>query len=57
MTIVADEGESFEFEATLFVSWDWTHVSFLWCSDFLKRIRFAINPSVNDSGFGGISEG
>jgi hypothetical protein len=48
LTIVADEGESCEVEATLFVSRDWAYGNFLGYSGFLERIRFAIDPGTND---------
>ena len=54
LTIVADEGESFEVEATLFVSRDWAHGNFLGYSGLLERIRFAVDPASNDFYFGGI---
>lgn len=56
LTLVADEGESFEVEATLFVSRDWTHGNFLGYSGLLERIRFAVDPGTNDFYFGGISD-
>ncbi len=57
LTLVADEGESFEVETTLFVSRDWTHGNFLGYSGLLERIRFAVDPSANDFYFGAIPEG
>ncbi|MFQ5791256.1 MAG: hypothetical protein ACE5JI_12365 [Acidobacteriota bacterium] len=56
VTILADEGESFEVEATLFVSRDWAYGNFLGYSGFLERIRFAVDPSTNDFYFGGIPD-
>jgi len=53
LTLVADEGESFEVDATLFVSRDWTRGNFWGYSGFLERIRFAVDPTSNDFYFGG----
>lgn len=53
LTLVADEGESFEVEATLFVSRDWAYGNFLGYSGFLERLRFAVDPTSNDFYFGG----
>ncbi|HEX9724638.1 MAG TPA: hypothetical protein VGC53_10200 [Vicinamibacteria bacterium] len=56
LTLVADEGESYQVEATLFVSRDWTHGNFLGYAGFLERIRFAVDPERNDFYFGATSE-
>ncbi len=52
LTIVADEGESCEVDATLFVSRDWAYGNFVGYSGFLERIRFAVDPRSNDFYFG-----
>jgi hypothetical protein len=52
LTIVADEGESCEVEATLFVSRDWAYGNFVGYSGLLERIRFAVDPGTNDFYFG-----
>jgi len=52
LTIVADEGESCEVDATLFVSRDWAHGNFVGYSGFLERLRFAVDPGTNDFFFG-----
>jgi hypothetical protein len=52
LTIVADEGESCEVDATLFVSRDWAFGNFVGYSGFLERIRFAVDPGTNDFYFG-----
>jgi hypothetical protein len=56
LTLVADEGESCEVDATLFVSPEWRYGTFLGYSGFLERIRFAVDPATNDFYFGGISQ-
>ncbi len=56
LMLVADEGESYELEATLFVSRDWTYGNFLGYSGFLDRVRFAVDPGTNDFYFGGIPD-
>ncbi|HSF19315.1 MAG TPA: hypothetical protein VLK65_27565 [Vicinamibacteria bacterium] len=55
LTLVADEGQSCEIDATLFVSRDWTYGNFLGYSGFLERTRFAVDPATNDFYFGGLS--
>jgi hypothetical protein len=52
VSLLADEGESVEFEATFFVSRDWLGPTFLGYSGFLDRIRTAIDPSSNSFFFG-----
>lgn len=56
LTLLADEGESFEVESTLFTCRDWAYGSFLGYPGLLERIRFAVDPSTNDFYFGGLSE-
>ena len=43
VSLVADAGESFDLDATFFVSSDWAHGTFLGYSGLLERIRFAID--------------
>jgi hypothetical protein len=52
LTIVADEGESCEVDATLFVSRDWAYGNFVGYSGLLERIRFAVDPGTSDFYFG-----
>ncbi len=56
LTLVADEGESYELEATLFASRDWAFGNFLGYSGLLERVRFAVDPETNDFYFGGIHD-
>ena len=51
-TLVADEGESIEFDSTVFVSSEWLEGNFIGYSGFLERIRFAIDPGRNAFVFG-----
>lgn len=50
--IVADEGESLHVEATVLVSSEWVHGSFLGYGGLLERIRFALDPSDSSFYFG-----
>jgi hypothetical protein len=50
--ILADEGESYGFEATVWVSPEWRRGTFLGYEGFLSRIRFAVDPSENSFYFG-----
>lgn len=52
ISIVADEGESLNVEATVWVSPDWPGHSFLGYGGLLERIRFAVDPSDNTFYFG-----
>lgn len=52
ITILADEGESVEIEATVFVSTEWTAGSFLGYVGTLERVRFAVDPQQNFFYFG-----
>ena len=52
VSILADEGDSLEFPATVFASRDWTGGTFLGYSGFLERIRFAVDPQENFFYFG-----
>jgi hypothetical protein len=56
LTLLADEGESFELDTTLFASHEWSLGNFIGYAGFLERIRFAVDPSTNDFYFGGLSE-
>lgn len=44
VTILADEGESLDVEATVFVCSEWQGRNFLGYSGLLERIRFALDP-------------
>lgn len=50
--LVADEGESFGLDATVWVSPQWRQGNFLGYEGFLSRLRFAIDPSDNFFYFG-----
>jgi len=52
LTILADDGESLEVHATVFVSRDWPAGTFLGYSGLLERIRFAVDPRQNHFHFG-----
>ena len=52
LTIVAQEGESLEFNPTVFVSREWTRHTFLGYGGLLQFVRFAIDPQNNDFHFG-----
>lgn len=54
ITILADEGESLELEATVFVSLAWPDEAgtFLGYTGVLDSIRFAFDPQQNDFYFG-----
>lgn len=52
VALVADEGESTEVDATVFVSRDWIGPTFLGYSGFLDRVRIAIDPSSDSVFFG-----
>ncbi len=56
LTIRADEGDSLEVDATVFVSSEWLHGNFLGYAGLLERIRFAVDPQTNGFYFGRISE-
>jgi hypothetical protein len=45
VTLIAEEGESLDVDATVFVSADWAGPNFLGWSGFLDRVRFAVDPS------------
>jgi len=50
--LLAEEGESLEVDATFWVSPAWRYGHFLGYAGFLQRIRFAIDPEVNEFHFG-----
>ncbi len=52
ITLLADEGESLEFEATVFVSRDWPAGNFVGYNGLLERLRFAVDPADNQFYFG-----
>ncbi len=52
--IHADEGESLEVEATVFLSPDWPGPNFVGYQGLLQRIRFAVDPETNLFYFGQI---
>jgi hypothetical protein len=43
ITIIADDGNSIDVEATVFVSADWTAGNFLGYAGLLERVRFAVD--------------
>ena len=55
LTILADEGDSLEVDATVFISSEWQHGNFLGYAGLLERIRFAVDPQTNGFYFGRIS--
>ena len=52
LTLLADEGQDLEMDATVFVSRDWPGKNFLGYSGLLERIRFALDPTGRDFYFG-----
>jgi hypothetical protein len=54
ITLLADEGEPLEVDATVFLSPDWQGPNFLGYEGFLQRIRFAVDPQTNLFYFGRI---
>ena len=54
LTLPADEGESLDIDATVFVTPDWPGPNFLGYRGFLQRIRFAVDPESNLFYFGRI---
>ncbi len=51
-TLVAEEGESVDLEATVFVSEDWTAGTFVGYSGLLERVAFAIEPATSSIYYG-----
>lgn len=54
VTLPADEGESLDLDATVFVCSDWPGPNFLGYQGLLQRIRFAVDPESNTFYFGRI---
>jgi hypothetical protein len=52
VSLVAEEGESLELEATFLVSREWRAKTFLGYTGFLDRIRIALDPPANLFYFG-----
>jgi len=52
ITLLADAGESLDFESTLFIAPDWAGPNFLGYVGALDRVRFAVDPRVNRFYFG-----
>ena len=52
--IIADEGQSLNFEATFFVSPDWPLDTFIGYSGLLDHVRFAVDPSDNSFYFSSV---
>lgn len=52
VTLVADEGQSLELEATFFVSPEWRGGTFLGYTGFLDRLRIALDSPANLFYFG-----
>ena len=50
--LIAEDGESLDIEATVFVSPDWMAGNFIGYSGLLERIRFAVDPHTNSFFFG-----
>ena len=44
ISLVAEQGDSLEIDASVFVTDDWRHGNFLGYSGLLERIRFAFDP-------------
>lgn len=52
VTLAADEGESLEIDATVFVSEEWQFGAFIGYGGLLERIRFGLDPQANSFYFG-----
>ncbi|MGH7845163.1 MAG: hypothetical protein ACREQW_08345 [Candidatus Binatia bacterium] len=52
ITLLADDGNSVELEATVFIPTEWTAGNFLGYGGLLERIRFAVDPQENFFYFG-----
>ncbi len=52
ITLLADEGESIDIAATVFVSKNWSAGNFLGYGGLLERVRFAVDPIQNHFYFG-----
>jgi hypothetical protein len=54
VTIVADDGESLDVEATVWVSPEWPAGNFIGYSGLLERMRFGVDPASNFFYFGSV---
>jgi hypothetical protein len=54
IALIAEEGESLDVEATVFLSPDWPGPNFIGYQGLLQRIRFAVDPETNLFYFGSI---
>ncbi|HEX3527501.1 MAG TPA: hypothetical protein VH988_10560 [Thermoanaerobaculia bacterium] len=52
LTLLAQEGESLDLEATFFLSAQWQGSNFLGYEGALERVRFAVDPRENQFYFG-----
>ena len=52
LTLIADEGESLDLEATFFVSQDWHGGTFLGYTGLLDKLRIALDSPANQFYFG-----
>jgi len=50
--LVAEQGDSLDVDASVFVTSDWGYGNFVGYSGFLERFRFAIDPGANSFYFG-----
>ena len=50
--LVAEQGDSLQIDASVFVTDDWRYGNFLGYSGLLERIRFAFDPGTNSFYFG-----
>ena len=56
MLLLADDGDSLEVDATVFVSRDWPSGNFIGYSGLLESIRIALDPQANRFHFGPAGE-
>jgi hypothetical protein len=54
ISLLADEGDGLEVEATFWVSREWKYGHFLGYAGLLQRVRFGLDPQTNQSHFGPI---
>ncbi|MBI2998810.1 MAG: hypothetical protein HYY46_10260 [Deltaproteobacteria bacterium] len=52
ITVLADDGDSLDVDATVFISGDWPAGNFLGYTGFLERIRTGLDPQENFFYFG-----
>jgi len=50
--LIAEQGESLNIDASVFVAADWQLGNFLGYTGFLERLRFAVDPGMNTFYFG-----